>query len=232
MADARLILMLGLGLSLAGCGTYVPEIQEFPGDDVSAALLVHAIVDSIHCEIRNAITTVIDNDNEASKHNQGVHYAAYLYDWGAQIGLTLQVEEKSGVSPSVNWLPRPFGTTIFNLSAGGTLSADATRIDKLNYYYTVRELYALGSCPRNFNPPHPTGSLLIQSDLKLAEWLSAQVLEVETGAFGPPINPNSVLKQNALSHEVKFEVVSTGSLTPAWKLTRFTINQTGPFLSA
>jgi len=232
MSTKMLVMLLTVTISLSACGTFVPNLQELPGDDRDGMLLVHAVVDSIHCEVRNAVYSVIKNDLDASQYNGGVRHAKYLYDWAAQIGLTLQVEEKTTLNPTTAWSPPSALTSIFTLSGSGLLSTDATRIDKLNYYYTVKELYALGPCPTNFNPPHPLGSLLIQSDLKLNEWLSSQVLEVGTGDLSVPINVNSALKQNALSHEVKFEVVSTGSVTPAWKLRRVTINQTGAFFAA
>ena len=72
-------------VSLLGCGTVVPNIQEI-GDDAQGELLLKAIVGSIHCEIRNAINIVIDNDIKDSKDN-GIRYAAFLDNWGAQIAL-------------------------------------------------------------------------------------------------------------------------------------------------
>jgi hypothetical protein len=48
---------MGIVLTLAGCGTYVPEIQENPwSHDVAA--LIQAIAYSIHCELRNSVVDV------------------------------------------------------------------------------------------------------------------------------------------------------------------------------
>ena len=41
----------------------------------------------------------------------------------------------------------------------------------------------------------------------------------------------SVGKQNVLSHEVTFEVISSGNITPAWKLVRANFNQSGSFFT-
>jgi hypothetical protein len=51
--------LIGLALMLGGCGTYVPEIQENPWASDPDRLVV-AIVGSIHCELRNAITDIVN----------------------------------------------------------------------------------------------------------------------------------------------------------------------------
>jgi hypothetical protein len=223
-------LLVGIALGISGCGTYVPEIQEASSDQSNGQLLVHAIVRSIHCEIRNAIAYVIDEDKRLAPLNGGVRSAEWLEGWGAQVGLSLTTEEKTALNPTSAWSPPSPAKALFALGLGVNLSSDATRIDKFNYYYTVADLYKQGACAAD-QSPHPTGSLLIQSDLKLREWLLSQVLNVGTGESGVPTSANTLLKQNALSHEVKFEVVSTGSLTPSWKLVNVTVNQTGTFFS-
>jgi len=96
--------MLGIAVVLCGCGTYVPNIQEY-GNDTQADLLVKAIVGSIRCEIGNAVKTEINNDKLASRANGGRVYAAYLNNWAALVVLTLQVDELSALNPSVSWLP-------------------------------------------------------------------------------------------------------------------------------
>ena len=39
-------------------------------------------------------------------------------------------------------------------------------------------------------------------------------------------------KANVLSHEVTFDITTTGNITPSWKLLRGTVNQGGTFLTA
>jgi hypothetical protein len=56
---------LCIALFLGGCGTFVPNLQEI-GDDADGMLLVQAIVESVHCEVRNAIATVYRRDDEAA----------------------------------------------------------------------------------------------------------------------------------------------------------------------
>jgi hypothetical protein len=206
---------------LTGCGLFVPEIRDFPngGSYASNNALVQAIVRSIHCELEDAVTKVLN-----AKAN-GAFDALFLRRWGAEVALTIQLEEKSTANPNAVWMPISPPTSIFALSGTFTGSADATRIDKVNFYYKVSDLYLgpNGKCQRDTTAP--TDSLLIQSDLKLAEWLDVMVNGVATGQI------TSIANQNVLSHEVTFEIDTSGSITPAWKLVRATFNQSGNFLT-
>jgi len=151
MSAIRFAAIFLLPLASGSCGTYVPEIQEFPGDSVTGQQLVQMIVQNITCEVQDAVNDVY------SKHT-----STFLDTWGVQITLSLQVEEKAGVTPVVNWLPPSPASAIFNLAGGGTLSSDATRIDKLNSYFTVQELRKLGYC----DPASRRSGQLLRAGLK------------------------------------------------------------------
>jgi hypothetical protein len=142
----------------------------------------------------------------------------------------LQVEEKSSLNPVVNWLPPSPASSIFNLAGGGTLSSDATRQDKLNSFYSIAAIRQMGPCdPKT----RPGGVLLMQSNLALDEWLIANVTAADTGLIQYATDfSDGPFKTNVLSHEVKFDITTTGNLTPGWKLTRVSINQSGNFFSA
>ena len=167
MRNGSVLLWAALSFLTAGCGTYVPDIQE-AGDDRKGIRLVHAIVDSVHCELRNAINIVIKNDEEAAQMNGGVRYAKFLEDWAVQVTLSLQVEERTEIAPIVNWV---FPLSLFTLNVGPNASSTATRIDTINYFYTVKDLFVLDKCDPDSRLPHVAGSLLIRSNLKTAEWL-------------------------------------------------------------
>jgi hypothetical protein len=212
---------------LGGCGLYVPEVRDFPNgrSTVSNNLLVQAIIISIHCELEDAVTRVINDDIATAKANR-FYYAQFLRNWGAEVALTLTLDEKSVVNPSGIYAPLSPLTSVFTLSGGLSATAEATRVDKVNYYYRVSELY-LGpnrKCVRDDNPPKD--SLLIQSDLKLYEWLSVMVNGTATGII------TSVSNQNVLSHQITFDVVTTGNLNPAWTLVRGSIGQGTTLLAA
>jgi hypothetical protein len=78
-------------------GTSVPEPAPTP---IDSQLLVQKIVKSIHCEISNAITYVIDSDKAlAVAFNNGARTAGWLDKWGVDVVLTLSIEDKVSVSP-------------------------------------------------------------------------------------------------------------------------------------
>jgi hypothetical protein len=230
LSTFRYIIPILLNLLAGGCGLFVPEIQDFPATAPDGQLLVQAIITSVHCEVADAVKAVIDADRLGAAVN-GRRSAAWLDHWGAQMTLTLTVEEKSTLNPTAVWTPLSPPTSIFTLAGTATLSSDATRTEKLNFYYTVPQLYKRAPCTTGIQPQAPATSLLIQSDLKLKEWLFDQLPPVGTGEVNQPISPGGVFKQNVLSHEVKFEVVSAVGITPAWKLIRANFNQTGPLFA-
>ena len=201
---------------LVGCGTRVPPLKELGGTDAATQEWIHRIVHSVHCEIFNAVRTVDP--------------ALFMNNWGAQVLLTLQIDEQSTFSPNAVWLvPSPL-TSIFTLGAGAALSSKGTRIEKLNFFYSVDAIRSMPiSTKCTFHPS--SDSLLIQSDLGLYDWLQAEAIGVDTAEFGAPADPNSIFKQNVLQHEVKFDVVSSGNINPAWKLLRATIDQSGSLFS-
>ena len=219
MSTTRIAAPLLASVLLSGCGLglAVPEIQEIPGDVVGGQIFIQEIVNDITCEVGDAINDLYKNRKKG----------LFLDTWGAQITLNLTVEEKGGLSPNTNWLPPSPANAIFNLSAGVTASSDATRIDKINSYYTVQDFLKRGYCVARGNGP-----FLLQSDLKLKEWLFDALTVSDTGEinFGND-TAGGVFKQNVFSHEVKFEVLTNGNVTPGWKLTRVSVNQTGSLLS-
>jgi hypothetical protein len=217
-------------LVLTACGTYVPGIQEPPGDAVDGQLLVHSIVRNITCEVQDAVNDVIRQDLENVRTGLfKERRTQWLDSWGVQTTLSLAIDEKSGISPVINWLPPSPATAVFNLGAGATVSAGATRTDKLHSYYTVRELLTKGKC----NPAaRPGGLFLMQSDLKLKEWLFDNTMAEGTGQIVLPSKKDGPFKQDVISHQIKFEVVTSGNVTPGWKLTRLSVNQSGSFFSA
>jgi hypothetical protein len=198
----------GIVALLSGCGTYVPEIQEPPGNSEVGQRLVQSIVTNVTCEVQDALFDLYK-----------VYPKTFLDGWGIQLTLSLTTDEKGSIIPVANLLPPSPANSIFNLGLGATLSAEATRINKLNSYLLVDELRR-ARCPAELRPG---GLFLLQSDLKLREWLFDAVVANGTGVarldkdkIGGPF------KANVLSHEVKFEVLSSGNISPGWKLTTAT----------
>jgi hypothetical protein len=244
MSAMRWAVPMSVALLLAGCGLSVPEIQENPKSPRDGQLLVHAIVSSVHCEVIDALHWANDNApppalmpavmpgpppalrlKPKKKINQKI-----FPGWGVQVSLTLTMEEKTAFSPSVVYLPHSPITSVFTLGGGLTASADATRTDKMSFYYKVADLLAENTCERGIQEGTDK-SLLVQSDLKLTQWLQDYLTPVTLREGQEPTLKTGILKSNVLSHDVKFEVLSSGNITPAWKLSSATVDQTGTLFS-
>jgi hypothetical protein len=220
------LLLCGLG----GCCTYVPSLRDFPNnDDVGAELMVHAIVRSVECQLKNAVTNFVRTDVRAARLRASHWtYSDFLNDWGAEVAFTFTIVEKSDVNSTGVWMPLSPLSSVFTLGASADVSAQATRVEKLNYFYPVRGLFIReGQPPCDASREDPSGSFLIKNDLKIAELLDFRTISVVTGNAPGPISGD----KNVLSHQITFQVVTGGGLTPTWVLTRGTINGSGTFLS-
>ena len=199
---------------LGGCGTYVPSHQEGGGLDEALAL-EGAIVQSIHCELRNALVDVLGNN---PKH------AAFTNGWAVQVALTLTIDEKTTVAPT---LGMTFLPSLFTLGVIGSASTEATRVDTLNFFYPVTTLLGRGKCADGFPErfQYGSGSLLVRSDLKTKEWLLFILSDQVT--VDPAYDP-----KNGMQHKVTFIVDTSGGLTPGAKLATVALMPTGVFLTA
>jgi hypothetical protein len=144
----------------------------------------------------------------------------------------LTIVEKSEFNPTVSWVPNPI-TELFILAGGLQASSEATRTDTVGFFETVTDIVNdKRTCARVGSGTHPSGSLLIDSDLKITEWLLAHVLNTGVGEIPILREADSPFgKKNVLSHGVKFQVVTGGNISPSWKLARVTVNPGGPLLA-
>ena len=226
-AKHRIVALVAICM-LSGCGTHVPDTQDFPGNQGDQQLLVASVIQSVHCEVENAISDFYD---EAKKRPVLVPMAKTLDTWGIQMVLLLKTEEKGTLNPTVAWTPPSPVAAVFSLSGAATLSSDAIRTDKLYFYYKVRDLKNR-HCPTGVQPTAPVSSPLIQTNLKFGDWLYDTLIPVGTGEISLPTSPTGPLKQNVIYYEVSFEVTTTGGVTPSWKFTRVTANPTGTLAAA
>ena len=224
-------------LMLGGCGTYVPNLQVMPGTDES--LFVQSIAQSIRCEISAAITQIINSDKAAAKIN-GIRTAAWLEEWGVQVGLTLDVNESTTVTPTGTWFP----TDQFTLFGRASVSSKATRRSKLNYFYGVENLYdetaplSINSrdqvrfCRQLNSPPGIITPPIVRSDLKIASALGSYILAAGTGTITDDAQRNVRTQQNGFTHTVRFELSAAGGVNPQWILNESTINRQSTLASA
>jgi hypothetical protein len=215
MSAVRWLALLAISGVLLGCGLRVPEIQDF-GGRVEGQRFVTAILINITCELRDAV-----NDLHAA-YPQGT----FIDDFGIQTTLTLTFDEKGSLAPGVSWTPPSPTSAVFTLVAGLTLSSDATRTNIIDGYYLVSDLEK-AKCSE---AARPNGAFLLQSDLKLSEWLFLAV----AASMQNVVNFKATtlaFKDSVLQHEVKFVIDTGATATPSWKLTRATVNPSDNFLS-
>jgi hypothetical protein len=199
---------------LSACGLRVPEIQEV-GGRVEGQRFVQAVLTNITCELRGALGDL----------RQSFPKGTFIDSWGVQTTLILTYDETGAIAPGVLWTPPANGT--FSLGAGLTVSSDATRINTINAYYLVSDLERA----RCSDEARPNGAFLLQSDLKLSEWLFDAVSASMTNTINFT-NTALAVPQNVLQHEVKFQIVTSGTLNPSWMLTRLTVNAGSTLFSA
>jgi hypothetical protein len=219
--------LISMLLVLSGCGTFAPSLQEF-GDE---ALLVQSIVTSIHCDVADAVKAVIDKDSYGDLRRLGPVEREWYRHWGAEIALTLALDDTSTLSPNAVGMPPSPASSIFTIGGNASISSEATRTDKVNYFFTMKQLYNRAPCRTGLQPRSGAPSIIIQNDLKTRAWLNDQLLPYQTREANLETSAKGVLQQNVLSHEMKFIVTTSGGINPAWTLTRATINQSGTFFS-
>jgi len=211
---------------LCGCGTYVPNINENPfADEKTRSDFIQEIFRNIRCEVQDAVIKLYAENQDIDPFNRNLKW---FDSWAAQISLTLTIDEKSSLNPTSNLLPLSPPTKIVNLNLGATLSADAQRVDKIGAFFAVADFKDRQAChPEERN----RGPFILQSDLKLYDWLKPATIGIDNADVPAPANQNGPNKSNVISHEVKFDIVTGLAGTPGWKLTTATVNQTGTFLS-
>lgn len=137
-----------------------------------------------------------------------------------------------------------------SVSFGGTLSSTATRIDKFVPSYSIAYLMIPdgpnSACTdpkndpfrRNHWEPASSSPFIIEGDLGIRDWLVGAtivntLIASETGSAGGSSKSGGggSLATDAISYEIKFIIVSSGNVTPTWKLVQVTANTSGTFFS-
>jgi hypothetical protein len=245
---------LTMALALQGCGTYAPEIEEFwgkrnaPDDRGDATFIVNKIAGQVACELARAVQQVYQDRPIEFHQNPGdpppppPKSLDWFDKWSVQATLTLTILEQStlnaGLSTNniLNNATTAFGKTVITTAQssavgfglGGTTAA--TRTDKLSMFFSVKDLKNSDSAINMscLPSPPPNATLFVESDLKIYDWLQAALLPDATQIINYSGNSSP---QNVIQHEIKFQIVTNGSVTPTWKLVRFTANTSGAFFA-
>lgn len=222
---------------LAGCGTTVPRLHEFWEEaDISDPLALR-IKQSIYCELRKAVS---EQKNQTALDANREVVEAIPDNWGAQMTLTLQVDETGATNPGVSLIKQLSGSDVFTLGLGATASSQATRIDKYYSFFSIEALKpdlseADTACKRFQNGTEKNldrhGSSPLFGELGINTWLQNALIQMN--AIPSSKFPKSQsTKLDVLSYDVKFIVVTTGTATPSWKLVRLTSSTSPALFSA
>lgn len=245
--------------ALSGCGLLTPNIQEFWANNDQATLRENDLVRLIRCETGIAIQRALRGDFAPTYVATPGHPPPdiakaldWFKSWGVAVSLTMTVVENSAVNPGVtatNVLQNavtkfPINGNVttaqnFTLAVGGTFSSTATSADKLLLFYKVTDLdkdhaHFAQDANGNFLPcPPPTagGTLFTEDNFKISDWLQRTLFlqYTQVNNYGElPLGPQG---QNSVSHEVKFEIVTNGNVTPTWKFVNISNLPSNPFFS-
>lgn len=191
--------------------------------------------------------------------------------WGAQITLNFTVDETSKFAPGVsfntpmhsgvtNFIGETIGATplvaamtygpvttaqSYAFGLGGTLSSQATRIDKHSFFYTVgdlrRDFGGKDACDESqsgaFGPKSTSSPFLVISEIGLRKWLSdaaalndsLRSTRAALNGIGPATGSVGSFNSDSVSFEAKFIVTSSVNATPIWKLVRISANTGASF---
>lgn len=129
---------LASALMLSGCGTYTPLLALENNPD-STAILVNKVVNRVKCELRDGFIAAMKRDlDNAAMQSDHRRRLQWLESWGAEISLTLSVNEKSALAPNAQYTAPLFGAETFGIGGGLNIGADATRTEKADFYLSFR----------------------------------------------------------------------------------------------
>ncbi len=240
-------LAAGSLLCLSACGTYTPEIQEYWADAKQVTLRESDLVRLTRCELGIALQRAFRGDMQPEYVPEPGHPLPstdlnWLDKWGVQVTLTLAVIENTAFNPNATLTNvfrnslRPFsnGTVTtsqnFTLAIGGSLSSSATTTDTLHLFYKVSDLHhslfgkdAYGNyapCP----PPNNTGTLFTEDNFKIYDWLASKLFLQYSQVADYKLSTLGAQGQNGFTKDIKFEIVTNGSINPTWKFAAVTGN--------
>jgi hypothetical protein len=268
----RLFAVAILSGVLAGCGWTVPNIGEIWDRDIpenkfgvspkitATAQIEYEIEEKIFCDLKRAVQKAsyyLVERGATPEKLKVLRRGLFPADWAAQVALSLEVDETSGLNPGIAFNKALPNAQSFTLGFGGTVSSTSTRIDKFNPYWSVAHLMepitSISSCyPQNDpfrRPPVSTepasSSPIIVSELGIEDWVIGamfvdQIIPSSPQPSGATKGSGSQgsgsqgggVKPESISIEIKFVIVTSGNVTPTWKLVNVSANSgNSPFFN-
>jgi hypothetical protein len=138
----------------------------------------------------------------------------------------LTYDETGTLAPGALATPAPL-IGVFAIGGGLNLSSEAVRTETLNAYALVSDLNKKRCSPED----RPNGPFLLQSDLKLFEWLSDVAGANMMKTISIPESEAAASNNNVVQHEVNFIITTGGTLNPSWKISTVIVNPSANLLS-
>jgi hypothetical protein len=209
-------------VAAGGCGIQVPQIEEVWEPVSVPASMETKIKENIFCETVRALRNI---KKDITINGQPIIPDSY----GVQMQLTLTIEEVSALNPSIgsqDILASGISNKVavpqsFALNGAATLSSTATRTDTSYSYYNVGKITARGANPFcNQSADLRGSSPLLRSDLGIEAYLreatpASLIFSSSAQAAG---GAGKTSKYDVFSYEIKFVVITSGSISPVWKL--------------
>ena len=209
-------------IHLAGCGLVPPTLAEvWEAQDVRDDM-VFSIKRNILCETIAAIRAV--NGTIPTSFGPPIPN-----DYSVQLQLTLDIAESSAFTPNLTYNQTltngaQSGVTIgrnWSVGVSGQLSSTATRKDTTYSYWAVGQIAGPGKnkkmCPPEWPTDRRSSSPLVQSDLGIARFLFDHVKAADLLHSSKP-GAKKPDKIDVYSYDLKFVVVSSGGVSPQFKL--------------
>jgi len=210
-----------LALFLVGpsaCGTYVPPVEEFNERIYGTRALEVKVKQKIFCELQQSVYVL--NYNPAERGISGK--TPLPQSWGVAVTISFMVIENSSLGPNL-FIISPKPSQIFTSHLGAIVSSEATRTDKYTFYYTIKDLQKPNDACVLEDDQHRNGipaldfqgnSFLLTSNLGIYDWPRTAI------SVRDSVHISAKSKQEVISYDVKFDIVTSGSVTPTWSLER------------
>lgn len=232
----------------AGCGLSVPQLHE-PWEDADVDDdLAYRIKSKIYCEFRQAVSEI----GPQQTYFRGRPVDKIPDNWGAQLTITLQIDETSSLSPtgSYNQVLKNKVTPVtgnnpiitpqrFSLPFTTNISSQAVRVDKYYTFYVLKNLKKrIATFENACNEPSENGprdldlrgSSYLFGSLGIRDWLKGAMRTQDLPSSDLPQGQSN--KFEVLSYDIRFVVVTSGSVNPTWQLVNVsTALGSNPFFS-
>lgn len=235
MTVFRKLALAFVPILLSGCGSHVPSFVHSKQPHAEA-ITVNKIIGRVQCELRDAVRSAVEFDVRNSLEHNGERHIQWLDSWSAKLTLKMIADESSTVAPSISvGMPVRNSVTTFSngpvtlgQSYGGALgfgvSSQAVRTQSADYFFIFKTDFLSAESERHPRDCIGGDGILIESDLKLREWLDAATFPFFQPGFVQQIPPQT------LTYQAQFILTTSGNVNPVWRLVPVAVNTGGASL--